>query len=280
MKKISAVMVTGIFLVLTSINAFSQTIQTLASGIQPFRLEVGFNKTTNLIFPYAIKSVDRGSKDVLVQKAKDVENILQVKAGKVNFEETNLTVITADGKLYSYVLDYVNSPSSLNIQFAATNDLNPEATFSRGASNEAMIQANAEKVAGKKRTLYAITDKKYGIKLSLNGLFVQNDVMYYQVKIENNSNINYDIDQLRFYIRDQQKSKRTATQELEIKPLYIRNKTKTILGQSEQVLVFALQKFTSPDKKLLTIQLMEKDGGRHLHLSVKNALLMKAALII
>lgn len=46
-----------------------------------------------------LKSVDRGSKDVLAQKAKGVESILQVKAAKTNFDETNLTVINADGKL-------------------------------------------------------------------------------------------------------------------------------------------------------------------------------------
>ncbi len=105
MKKISAVMVTGIFLVLTSINTFSQeAIPGNVSAIEPFHLAISFYKTTSLIFPYAIKSVDRGSKDVLVQKAKGVENILQVKAAKPNFKETNLTVITGVDFTHGYLI--------------------------------------------------------------------------------------------------------------------------------------------------------------------------------
>src|SRR3546814_18758334 len=70
-------------------------------GIEPGYLSVSYDKTTNLVFPYNIKSVDRGTRDVLVQKARNVENVLQVKAGHEAFTETNLTVITADGHLYS-----------------------------------------------------------------------------------------------------------------------------------------------------------------------------------
>ena len=88
MKKISAVIVTGILLVLINVEVFSQnSLQTeKTSIIEPQHLAISFYKTTNLIFPFAIKSVDRGSKDVLVQIAKGVENILQVKAAKSNFD--------------------------------------------------------------------------------------------------------------------------------------------------------------------------------------------------
>ncbi|MBO9587038.1 MAG: DUF4138 domain-containing protein, partial [Flavobacterium sp.] len=69
-------------------------------------LQVGFSKTTSIVFPYAIKSIDKGSADVLVQKAKGVENILLVKAAKQHFIQTNLTAVTADSRLYVFVLNY------------------------------------------------------------------------------------------------------------------------------------------------------------------------------
>jgi len=56
-----------------------------------------FLKTTNIIFPYSIVSVDIGSRDVLAQKAKGVENILQIKAARDSFPQTNISIITADG---------------------------------------------------------------------------------------------------------------------------------------------------------------------------------------
>ena len=47
MKKLCA-----IWIVLISFKCFSQL------AIEPYPLQIGINKTTNLIFPYEIKSVD------------------------------------------------------------------------------------------------------------------------------------------------------------------------------------------------------------------------------
>jgi hypothetical protein len=118
MKKISAVMV-GIIMILTIFKSFAQNVtEAKASFIKPYPITVTYSKTTNLIFPYAIKSVDKGSRDLLVQKAIGVENILQVKAAKQWFGETNLTVVTADGGLFSYSVTYTDAPGNLNMMFA------------------------------------------------------------------------------------------------------------------------------------------------------------------
>ncbi|MEJ7829587.1 MAG: DUF4138 domain-containing protein, partial [Segetibacter sp.] len=67
-----------------------------------------------------------------------------------------------------------------------------------------------------------------------------------------------------------------AVQELEVKPLYIHGDTTVIKSQSEHVFVFAVSKFTIPDKKYLAIQLMEKNGGRNLQLKIGNRKIVKA----
>jgi conjugative transposon TraN protein len=95
----------------------------------------------------------------------------------------------------------------------------------------------------------------------------------------NNSRINYDIDQLRFFIRDSRKIKRTASQEIEIIPILTHNYLSTINGESEGTTVFALPKFTIPDKKHLVIQLMEKNGGRHIELQLKNTKLLRLTVL-
>jgi len=280
MKKISAGLITGIFLFLSSIFAFSQNANPVnTSSIEPYPLAIAYEKTTNLVFPYAIKSVDRGSQSVLAQKAKGVENILQIKAGKEGFKETNLTVITAEGKLYCFLLNYAPQPSVLNLTFGIEKPSVKDAFFSSGDYNEGEIQAYSNSVSIEKKKVHGIKDKKYGMRFRLDGLFIRDNVMYYRIKMKNQSNINYDIDQLRFFIRDRKKAKRTATQELEIKPLYVLNNTPTIRGQSEHNFVFALPKFTIPDQKYLAVQLMEKNGGRHLELNVKDRKITKAVPI-
>jgi conjugative transposon TraN protein len=281
MKKISAVWITGIFLFLSGITAFSQNSNPVnTSSIEPYPLAITYEKTTNLVFPYAIISVDRGSQSVLAQKAKGVENILQIKAGKEGFEETNLTVITSEGKLYSFLLNYDPKPSELNLTFETMNPVVKNAFFSSEEHDEKEIEAYSNLVAIEKEKIYGIKDKKYGMRFQLDGLYIRENVMYYRIKMENQSNINYDIDQLRFFIRDRKKAKRTATQEIEIKALYVENNTTTVRGQSEHIFVFALPKFTIPDQKFLAVQLMEKNGGRHLELNVRNKALVRSTALL
>lgn len=280
MKKICAVMVTGILLVLFHVQLNAQNInEPNVTVIKPYLLPITFYKTTNLVFPYAIKSVDRGSKDVLVQKAKGVENILQVKAGKFGFDQTNLTVITADGKLYSYILNYVDTPSVLNIRFDNKQAVNAAACFPNVSVDVAQLKTYADSIAIAMETIHGIRNKSYGIKLKMSGLYIKGNVLFFRLTLQNHTNINYDIDQLRFYIRDEKKAKRTATQELEATPLYIKGDTSFVQANTESVLVFALPKFTIPDKKYLEIEVIEKEGGRNLALQVHNKTIVRARLL-
>lgn len=252
------------------------TIQTDSkSRIEPLKLGISYQKTTNLIFPYAIKSVDRGSSDVLVQKAKGVENVLQLKSAKDSFQETNLSVIAGDGLLYSFVLHYASQPTVLNLELVnKPMGYQPIAIFSAEQDNQKRILTTSEFISAKKATLNGPSDRKASVGMCLNGLFIKEDIMYYQIELENNSNISFDIEQLRFFIRDKKKSKRTASQELEQVPMHIHGNATIIHEQSVQILVVALQKFTIPDKKELIVQLMEKNGGRHISFKVKNKHLM------
>src|SRR5690606_31566690 len=114
MKKISAIMITGFFLFISAIAVQAQPAEAPAvTAIAPYPLTVASTKTTNIIFPYAIISVDIGSREVLAQKAKGVENILQVKAAHEGFAQTNLSVVTADGKLTSFLVDFAEQPAIL-----------------------------------------------------------------------------------------------------------------------------------------------------------------------
>lgn len=278
MKKINVLVVVSIMFFMGS--AFGQ-LQVGKNDFYKIKLDslaIAYSKTTNIVFPNSILSVDRGSSDVLVQKAKGVENILQIKAAKFDFTETNLTVVTSDGQLYSFVLNYNEKKPLLNLVVGKKTSM-WEHLGSTEIENEAELKSYAESAFYEKKKLRNVKDNKYNMKLHLNGLFIHEKVMYYRIKIANNSNVSYDIGQLRFFIRDLKKAKRTASQEIEITPLYIYNNTEVVEGKSEVCLVFALPKFTMPDKKFLAIQLMEDQGGRHLELQVKNKKLMQLAVL-
>jgi len=278
MKKFN-VMVMVYVLLFTVGSSAQQISKNILSEITPDSLKIGYSKTTNIVFPFAIKSVDRGSEDVLVQKGKGFENILQIKAAKQEFVPTNLTVVTADGKLYSFLLSYDEQNPQLNLSVNTTEPLKQDVLFSAGSGNEQELQLYSKLAFYDKCRIRGEKESEYGIKLHLNGIFIQNDVMYYRIVVVNHSKIKYDIDQFRFFIRDSKKVKRTASQEIEIAPLHILNNYETIDEESENTFVFAVPKFTIPEKKYFAIQLMENNGGRHLTIQVKNKKLVQVTVL-
>lgn len=280
MKKICAAMVTGILVLLMNIKASAQTATpvTKDSVIVPYTLTVTYHKTTNLVFPYAIKSVDRGSRDILAQKVKGIENVLQVKAGIDSFAETNLTVITTDGGLYSFTVSYSDTPMQLNIVFKKQGT--SEIEFSEQKDNTKQLHDLSKKVMEKKKTFLHQKDKHGDMQLKLVGLYISNDVFYFKFGINNKSNVSYDIDAVRFSVKDRQKAKRTASQETELQPLHYYGGTETVPGKHQQYFVVAVPKLTLPDNKYLDVHIIEKGGGRDLQLKLKNRHIMKAKLVV
>lgn len=265
MKNIKSWLIIGLLII--SITGVSQE----SKSVKANNVQLSYAKTTSLVFPYAVKSVDRGSQDILVQKAKGVENILLLKAGKQNFAQTNLTVVTADGKLYGFVLNFDELCPTLTLTAEYSSNSDKEVLFSAENQNQKEVQQYSQLALSKKKKISGLSTSRFSVQLRVNGIFIHQDVMYFRVLLGNNSRINYDVDQLRFFIRDQKKSKRTASQELEVLPLFTTSDISKISDQSEFTLVFAIPKFTIPEKKLFTLELIEKNGGRHLELNIKNS---------
>ena len=219
-------------------------------------------KTTSLIFPFPIKHVDRGTKDVLVQKVKEAENILLVKAAIADFPETNLSVVTGDGSVYSFVVTYEKQPVTTIYQVPVLSRTSVETYAKNLLDNPKMISG--------------IRSHKWDMLAMVSGIYIKDKVLYYQISLANQSTLDYDIDYLRFYIRDIRKSNRTAIQETNLSPLYIAGNTSEVKAQGRTTVVVALDKFSIPDGKCLQIELGEKNGGRNLSLKVKNKKILRA----
>ena len=59
--------------------------------------------------------------------------------------------------------------------------------------------------------------------------------------LHNQSPIDYDIDLLRFYIRDKKQGKRTAIQETELTPLYIAGNTSLVKANNHNIIIVSLE---------------------------------------
>lgn len=262
--------------------------------LKSFRLEVAYQKTVSLIFPAGIQSVDIGSGDVIADKFEGVENVLRVKANtNMFFPETNLSVITKDGKFYSFYVVYTEDPPVLSYQlngndfsgvsrkfFMETQDgsLAP-VSFEEVQMNQADMAFYSRKILEKNREMKHLGMRAFDIVFSLEGIYIRENVIFYSFNIENKSNINYDIDFIKFYIRDKKVFNRTAIQEMELQPLFKIPDIDTVSGKKRVKMVFALQKFTIPEDKNLEVEMFEKNGGRHMKFSVANDDIINANLI-
>jgi hypothetical protein len=225
-------------------------------------VQITTDKTTSLIFPFSIRHVDRGTKDILVQPVKESDNILLVKAAVKDFSPTNLSVVTTDGSMYSFSVQYAVTPNIWVYQVPP--------------QKRASLETYANSILDNPLTMRGIHDYSWEVEGRITGIYIKDQVIYYQLRLNNQSPIDYDIDFLRFYIRDKRKGKRTATQENEIKPLYVAGNTSQVKANSQTTVVVALEKFTIPDAKYLAVEINEKNGGRHLQLKIGNRKIVKA----
>ena len=121
-------------------------------------------------------------------------------------------------------------------------------------------------------------DKKGKAKASLDRTYIAGDQIFLRIKVANRSAISYDIDFIKFFIRDRKTAKRTITQEREVVPVGEIIANRVSAGQ-KQYLVFTLNKFTLADDKILCSEIFEKGGGRHLQLQLKDKDLNRAVPI-
>lgn len=259
--------------------------------VTPYRVEVAFNKTLHILFPSQVTYVDLGSLNLIAGKADGAGNVVRVKAAVENFTgETNFSVITADGCFYSFVASYSDAPARLNIEMEDWLHKDPYNDFTNRQMYIRLDELSGETPLIVSRMMYTILKKntrelrtvgsiRFGMVASLQGVYVHGDLLFLHTSLKNRSKIPFDIDFIRFKIVDKKVAKRTAIQETFVQPVRVFNEiTRIEAGQTSRN-VFAFGKFTIPDDKVLTVEIYEKGGGRHITFNIENKELINARTV-
>ena len=243
--------------------------------VLPYGLEVTFEKTVHLIFPAAIRYVDLGSQNIIAGKADDAENVLRVKAAVREFEtETNMSVICEDGSFYVFNVKYADEPEKLSIEMkdflAPTEGRLPsnraDIYFKElGSESPILVKLIMKSIyQNDKRTIKHVGAKQFGMRFLLRGLYAHNGLLYFHVRMDNESNMPYAVDFITFKVVDKKVAKHTAIQERMLQPLRAFHQVMWIgAGRSERI-VFALEQFTLSEDKQLEVTLYERNGSRTL----------------
>ena len=249
-------------LIVCLICAFSSFFSLSA---QVLDLSIATNKTTSLIFPFPITHVDRGTADILVQQVSVATNILLVKAAKAGFVETNLSVITGDGSLYTFSVCYDKNPNRWVYQLPVQKELTLEMVAHRLLDNPPCTKG--------------ISAKNGGITARVTGIYIQGPHLFFQLRLQNSSPLDYEVNFLRLFLRDKKRGKRTAIQEVEYTPLALAGQHALVPSATESVIVMAVDKFTIPGGEQAILQVGEKRGSRDLQLKISGSKLLKGVVL-
>ena len=281
---------------MTAAQVTAQTAPEAPAEIRPLRIEAGFSKTVHILFPSPVTYIDIGSMDIIAGKADGAGNVVRVKAAVRNFTtETNLTVITEDGGFFSFDVHYAENPavSTINISAPKQTTVESGSTQPEPAPTEGRVllqEVGREKPATVKRVLgdiyrqnrmdvKGVRTKKYGIGVEVLGIYVHNDVIYIHTMISNETNISFEVDARQFIVADRKLAKRTAQQQTPLEILRVCNDPTVVRGHQRQRTVFALQKFTIPDDKVLLWEIIERNGARHQTVEIPAKELLDAKLL-
>lgn len=90
------------------------------NNIRPINLQLNDNKYLFIKFPAEINYADMGSYDLTAKKC--LSKILKLKATTPHFDKTNLSVVTTDGKYYSFIVEYYSKPLYIAVDMANVKD--------------------------------------------------------------------------------------------------------------------------------------------------------------
>lgn len=290
MKNYFKTMWAAVLMIGLPLPSFAQEIakMPLTLGIiEPYEMEVTYDKTSHLIFPSGIRYVDLGSDYLIAGKAEDAENVLRVKAAVKEFkQETNFSVITNDGRFYNFNVYYNSCPQTLSydlqkmqkaVDRANGNDVLFEEMGDNSPTLAGLLMENIYKKD--KRYVKHIGAKSFGILFTLKGIYIHNGKYYFHTEVKNRTNLPFMIDFINFKVVDKKLAKRTVLQERTMIPLRTYKSLDLIEGTTTDQNVFLLDQFTIGDDKVLQIEIFEKNGSRQQTLQLENTDLIKARLV-
>ncbi|SCW38125.1 DUF4138 domain-containing protein [Mucilaginibacter sp. NFR10] len=226
---------------------------------------VSRDKTTALFFKSAVKIISKPSSDFDVDQKEDA--LITIKAIDANFKPTRINVQEiSTAKIYHIPVEYSYGRAGRRIDVDGAAPLTVKVINSAEYNYSAVVTQLAE---GKRRDVVD-HEKTGGVKAWVNKLSLAGNRVFFRLDIRNKSNLPYEIDFVRFYIRDLKTVARMATHEQEIVPLITTLHKKTSIAHKQEIAkVFGFHRFSLSEDQALNVELYERNGNRHLYLQIK-----------
>ena len=156
-----------------------------------------------------------------------LENVFRLKAIRDSVSDFNrynksLGVVTIIGQKFiaQYDLWYAHDERQLETQIEILPvNTSPLEVGKIPMSDQDLRYFSIEAFKEKKKTKITQSDQ-YGIMGQVNNIYTIDDYIFLDISFKNNTNLKFDLDQLRFKIEDKKITKATNVQSIEIEPEY------------------------------------------------------------
>jgi len=147
----------------------------------------------------------------------------------------------------------------------------------QAATNQAQLKACCQKIARDVQRIYYLNNRNGKMRLVVRGIYTRGKSLFFSLRLINRSPLDYDVDSIRFFVAEKQKG---ALQRLsQLTPVYIYDSATLVKGFSRTMSVFVISRMTLARHRRLQIEVLEKNGGRHLLVQASNFTLETAKLI-
>jgi len=271
------------------LSAQTATKEQTTSELPEIEITEGIN--LHIISPEPIQYVDLSTQQftgdlpaaniarIKITDPADTESKGKIKFPAIYSVGSNIGIITVVGQ--SFIAQYkavYRSPENLN---TVTNiHIQPEAMqpieFDKLTFSNIELRNFALDII-KKKTEKNPVQQKNSLKLTfqLNNVYVMSDYIFLDMTFKNNSNLGYDIEDLKFSIEDKKIYKATNNQSIELAPIFKLNGQKHFRKNFRNIYVF--KKFTYPNSKVLMIRMIEDQlSGRTIEMKVNYSDILKA----
>ena len=267
-------------LVVAGINAQTGNYTVLTSNVlinnqNITTATIPLNATVHFVSPEPIEYVDISSP--YVQGDLTEKNIFRLRpeAGKVHAGDQFIVTIVTRAYISVYKLSVagpLDNNSALTSE-AYVISVNPNDGVQ---VNQSDVLNNQEcfdlvvKAMNNNRGIHNIEARSYGIKMYVRNMYTIGDYIMIELATKNRTNLQFNIDQVRFKIIDKKTVKATISQDIELEPVYSLYKSDGRIITAKFNNFYIFKKFTYPTEKLLDIEMTEKQySGRKVGLKIK-----------
>lgn len=236
-------------------------------------------KNVALFFTEPIRQGITGSDNFIFTYNREKEQyfgLLQAKPGK----ESNLLVFNRNGAVFSYIVRYKAQLSKLNYFIPISNSIGnekPNLALPLITKKKEQLANNAdyylracEYLLNNKQRVRRLQKQNLGIVLTVENIVFDKEELYFVIRIENNSTLDYDLNFLNLSIETRQKGKKKSLQSLYQEPIYKHNLPTKIAEAKVTRLVYVLPKFSLSNDHRAILELNEKEGERNIQLKISH----------